>query len=124
MIYYCEKYSTTEDTVSDFDTYGTSSTKIVKEFFFCDLSGNLAYIKSNFGGISTMISCLEAVGLEMHDALVLVKGTECEVEHARGEVGDSMKSKLQNVLGRNNGHATVCKISDILSGKGVSLEKT
>jgi hypothetical protein len=33
-----------------------------------------------------------------------------------------MKSKLQNVLGRRDGYATLCKISDILIGNGVTLE--
>jgi hypothetical protein len=34
-----------------------------------------------------------------------------------------MKSKHQKVLGRNDGYATLCKISDILSGSGVTLEE-
>jgi hypothetical protein len=46
----------------------------LRELFSINLSGNLAYIKPNFGGISTTTSPLEAVGVEMHDALVLVKG--------------------------------------------------
>jgi hypothetical protein len=87
------------------------------------LSGNLAYIKSNFGGISTTISRLEAVGAEVHDALALVKSTECEVGHTCGKVADSVKSKLQKVLGRNDGCATLCKISDIQRGNGVTLEE-
>jgi hypothetical protein len=88
------------------------------------LSGNLAYIKTNFGSISTTISHLEAVGAEMHGTLVLVKSTECEVGHACGKVGASLKFKLHNVLGRNYGYAAaLCKISDIVSGNGVSLEE-
>jgi hypothetical protein len=72
----------------------------VKELFSSNLSGNMAYIKSNFGGISTTIFCLEAVGAEMHDAfLVLVKSILCEVGHACGKVGDSVKSKPLKVQG-------------------------
>jgi hypothetical protein len=108
-VHYCESYSTTEDIVSNFDSNEASSIKIVKELFSSTLSGNLAYTKSNFGGISTTISCLEAVGVDIHDALVLVHSTECEVWRAHGKVADSMKSKLQKVLGRNNGYATFCK---------------
>jgi hypothetical protein len=58
----------------------------VKGLFSSNLTGNLAYIKSNFGGISTTVSPLEAVGVEMHDTLVLVKSTVCEVLLARGKV--------------------------------------
>jgi hypothetical protein len=95
-----KKYSTTEGIVSDFESKEASSITIAKNFF-SNFSGNLAYIKSNFGGISTTISHLEAVGAEMHDALVLVKSTACEVGHTRDKLGDSVKSKLQNVLGRS-----------------------
>jgi hypothetical protein len=49
------------------------------ELFSSNLLGNLAYIKLNFGGLSTKMSRLEAIGAEMHDAFVLVKGTVCEV---------------------------------------------
>lgn len=62
------------------------------ELFSSNLKGNLAYIKSNFGGISTTTSCLEAGGAEMNDALVLVKSTESEVRHAQGKVADSMNT--------------------------------
>jgi hypothetical protein len=59
----------------------------------------------------------------MHDTLVLVKSTEFEVGHVRGKVGDRVKSKIQNVLGPNDGYTTLCKVSDILSGNGDALEE-
>jgi hypothetical protein len=43
-MYYCENYSTTEGTVSYFDSNEASSIKIVKILFSSNLSGNLAYI--------------------------------------------------------------------------------
>jgi hypothetical protein len=43
------------------------------------LSGNVACINSNAGGISTTNSPLEAVGTEMRDALFEIKRTEFEV---------------------------------------------
>jgi hypothetical protein len=89
-----KKHSTTENTVNNFDSNEASSIKIVKEMFSSNLSGNLTYIKSKFGGISTTISHLEAVCVEMHDDMVLVKRTECEVGHTRGKVRDSVKSKV------------------------------
>jgi hypothetical protein len=59
----------------------------------------------------------------MHDAFVLIKSTVCEVGHTCGKVADSVKYKLQKVLGRNDGCATLWKISDILSVSGVTLEE-
>jgi hypothetical protein len=72
-MYYCENYSTIEDTVRNFDSNEASAITIVNELFSSNLSGNLAYTKTNFGGISTTVSRLEAVGAEVHDALILVK---------------------------------------------------
>jgi hypothetical protein len=58
----------------------------VKELFSSDLSGKLAYIKSNFSIVSKTIACLEAVGVEMNDALDIVKSTEHALKQARGKV--------------------------------------
>jgi hypothetical protein len=49
--YYCENYSTIDDTVSNFNNNEVSSIKNVTDLFSSNLSGNLAYIKSHFGGI-------------------------------------------------------------------------
>jgi hypothetical protein len=85
------------------------------------LSGSLAYIKSNYGGIVTTISRLEAVGTDLHESLELINGVRCDIGPARGKIGDAVKSKLNTVLRRNDGYATMCKISDILSGNEVTL---
>jgi hypothetical protein len=83
----------------------------------------LVYIKSNFGAISIIISRLQADGAEMHVTLVLVKSTECEVQHTRGKVADSVKSKLQKAQDRNYGYVTLCKINDTLKCKWRTLEE-
>jgi hypothetical protein len=54
-------------------------------------------------------------------SLELIKGVECEIGRARGKIGDAVKSKLNTVLCRNDGYATMCKISDILSGNEATL---
>jgi hypothetical protein len=38
-------------------------------------------------------------------------------------VGDNVFAKLQSVLHRNEGYSTICKISDILSGKQATFEE-
>jgi hypothetical protein len=78
-------------------------------------------IKSNYGGIATTISRLEAVGTDLHESLELIKGVKCEIGRARGKIGDAVKSKLNAVLRRNNCYVTICKISDILSGNEAIL---
>jgi len=43
------------------------------------MSRNLAYIKANFCGISKSITRLETVGIELCDAVNIVKQTESEL---------------------------------------------
>jgi hypothetical protein len=64
-MYYCENYSVIENIAGDFDNNEASDIKSESNCFFSNLSGNLPYIKSKLGGISTTISRLEAVGSEM-----------------------------------------------------------
>jgi hypothetical protein len=61
-LYYCENYTAIEDIFKGFDSSESSSIRVVKELFSHSLSGNLAYIKSNFGAISSTVTRLEAVG--------------------------------------------------------------
>ena len=75
-----------------------SSVKFVRELFSSDLSGKLAYIKSNFLVVSKTIARLEAVGVDMNDALDIVKSAERAVEQARGKVAENVKNKFKKVL--------------------------
>jgi hypothetical protein len=88
--YYCETYTVIEEIVNNFDSSEAFSIKIVKELFSISLSGSLAYIKSNYGGIATTISRLEAVGADLHESLELIKGVECETGRAIGKIGDAV----------------------------------
>jgi hypothetical protein len=69
----------------------------------------------------TTISCLEAVGTDLHESLELVNGVACEIGRVRGQMGDAVKSKLNTVLRRDDGYAKMCKISDIRSGNEAIL---
>jgi hypothetical protein len=120
-MYYCENYSTIEKIVSELDRNEASSVKFVKELFYSDLSGKLAYIKSNFVVVSKTIACLEAVGVETNDALDIVKGTERAVEQSRDKVAENVKNKFKKVLERNCGFSVICKINGILCENGATL---
>jgi hypothetical protein len=100
-----KKYSTTENTVSDFDSNEAPSTKIVKDFFsqqFVRKPGLYKvklwrHINHNFSPGKSW--CRNAW------CFVLVKSTECEAGHTRGKVGDSVKFKqLCNIL-QNKRHS-------------------
>lgn len=122
--YYCTNYNVIEDVVNEFNEGEASSIKTAKTLFSnSTLTGDLAYIKSNFSIISTTITQLEETGVKLCDALHLVTNVESELTAARGKVGECVKAKLQRVLGRNEGYSTLCKIGDILSGKPVTFHE-
>jgi hypothetical protein len=119
---YCENYTAIEDIFKGFDSSESTFIRVVRELFSHSLSGNLAYIKSNFGAISSTITCLEAVGAQLRYSLELVKGAEHQIGQAHDKVADRVKSKLENVLFENNGCSALCKISEIFSGNEAQLE--
>jgi exonuclease VII small subunit len=102
-MYYCENYSTIEKIVSQLDSNEAPSVKFVKKLFSPDLSGKLAYMKSKFLVVSKTIARLEAVGVEMNDALDIVKRTERAVEQARGKVAENVKKQIQESTGAKLG---------------------
>ena len=59
------------------------------------MSRNLAYIKANSCGISKSITRLETVGIQLCDAINIVKQTESEL---CGEVANNVNAKLQMCL--------------------------
>jgi hypothetical protein len=119
--YYCTNYSEIEKIFIKFDTKESSSIKSVQEFFSVTMSKNLAYIKANFCGISKSITSLETVGIQLCDAINIVKQTESELSRVQGEVPNKLNAKLQSVLERNPGYSTLCRVSDILCGNEAEL---
>jgi hypothetical protein len=85
------------------------------------MSRNLVYIKANFCGVSQSITCLETVGIQLCDAINIVKQIESELSRVQGEVANKVKAKLQSVLGQNPGYSTLCKFSDILCGNEAEM---
>jgi hypothetical protein len=85
------------------------------------MSKNLAYIKANFCRISKSTTRLETVGIQLCDAINIVKQTESELSRVQGEVANKVNAKLQSVLERNPRYSTLCKVSDVLCGNEAEL---
>jgi hypothetical protein len=68
------------------------------------MSRNLDYTKTNFFGISKSITRLETVGIQLCEAINIVKQTESELSRVKGEVANKVNTKLQSVLERNPGY--------------------
>jgi hypothetical protein len=120
-MYYCESYSTIEKIFSELHSNEASSIKFVENLVSSDLSGKLAYIKSNFFVVSKTIAGLGAVGVEVNDALDIVKSTKHALEQARGKVAENVKNKFKKVLHRIYGFSIMCKINGIVGGNGATL---
>jgi hypothetical protein len=120
VMYYCENYSIIEKIVNELDSNEASSIKFVTEVFSSDLSGKLAYNKSNFLVVSKTIASLEAVGVEVNDALDIVKSEERAVEQACGKVAENVKHKFKKVLERNYRFSIICIINGIPGGNGAT----
>jgi hypothetical protein len=119
--YCCTNYSEIQQIFNKFDTKDSSSIKTVQELFSVTMSKNVAYIKENFCGISNSITRLETVGIQLCDAINIVKQTESELSRVQGEVANNVNAKLRSVLERNPGYSTLCKVSDILCGNEAEL---
>jgi hypothetical protein len=85
------------------------------------MSKKLAYIKANFCGISKSITRLETVGIQLCDAINIMKQTGSELSRVQGEVANKVNAKLQSALERNPGYSILCKCSDILWGNEAEL---
>ena len=94
----------------------------MQDSFSETLARNLAYIGSNFSGLSRAITRLETVGMELSDALNIVKQTESDLKQAKGKVAEKISDKLQRVLQSNLGYSTLCKISNVLNGLKAKFE--
>jgi hypothetical protein len=77
--YYCTNYSEIQKIFNKFDPKDSSSIKSVQELFSVTMSRNLAYMKANFCGILKSITRLETVGIQLCDAINIVKLTESEL---------------------------------------------
>jgi hypothetical protein len=69
--------------------------KSVQELFSVTMSRTLAYIKADFCGKSKSIARLETVGIQLCDAINIVKQTESELSQVQGEVANKVNAKLQ-----------------------------
>ena len=61
------------------------------------------------------------MGIQLCDAINIVKQTESELSRVQGEVANKVNAKLQSVHERNPAYSTLCKVSDILCGNEAEL---
>lgn len=120
--YYCEHFEIVKKVIDSFDSDSAASIKISQDLLsHSEIQGKLAYIRSNFGFLPRIITSLEQRGCPMSTQIELVKSVVSDLSRVKGEVGKLAFAKMENVLNKNSGYDTMCKISDVLSGKKYSF---
>ena len=75
----CTNYSEIEKIFNKFDRKDSSSIKTVQQLFSITMSKNVEYIKANFCGILKSITRLETGGIQLCEAIYIVKQKESEL---------------------------------------------
>jgi len=81
-----------------------------------NIKNQLVFIKSNFAYLPNTITSLEKQGLSLASSISLVEDARLRLTQINGELGMSIKTKIENVLIKNKGYQLLIKISNILSG--------
>lgn len=83
---------------------------------------DLAYIHSNFGGLSQAITKLETQGLTAQEAMEIFVGVRNEMDAALGEKGEIIRNKFEDIVQKNTAIDTIIKMCQILSGQNVECD--
>jgi hypothetical protein len=74
------------------------------------------YIRSNFGFLLESKKRLETQGLPLQESTDITKNASEKLSAVKGEVGESVSTKLQAVLKRNLGFSTFTNVCQVLNG--------
>ncbi|PSN51684.1 hypothetical protein C0J52_09598 [Blattella germanica] len=122
-VYHCNNYDTLKKIIHSFDPADATSIKTAQDLFtITNMKNDLAYLKSNFGFLSSKITQLEYSGIQLSDAVNIVKYTGQELKSAKGTVAANVSAKFVTVLEKNSGFFELYDISEILCGNKPSSD--
>lgn len=120
--YYCENFEKIKLIVNYFDDNDAVSIKNSKEYFSDqNIETQLVFIKSNFGFLPDLITRLEKQEIPLVDSISIVEEAKEKLITINGEMGKTIKIKIESVLSNNKGYQAVLKISEMLNGKEDTL---
>lgn len=120
-VYYCDNFQTVKCVVDSLEAQDARAIQIVQELFSdSEMKGRLAYIKANFGSLSSTITRLQERGVTLQKMIALVKTTEDALENVCGDIGELVSGKLKRVLQKNSGYKVLCSITRVLMGEDFS----
>lgn len=80
------------------------------------LPQDLAFVKANYGFINELLTKLETQGLELSESVELIQNLKTRINNIKGTTAERIKTKLGEVLRKNEGFNLLIKISNILRG--------
>lgn len=126
VLYYCKHFEIIKNIIDMLDENDAESIKKCKQILKTNnLEANLAFIKSNYGFISTSITRLETQGIALTESIKIIE-TTIECIHS-AKIGGSTQAKaiddkIKKVMEKNVGFDQLKKISIILSGQNESMD--
>ncbi|KAL4119186.1 hypothetical protein QTP88_012031 [Uroleucon formosanum] len=121
--YYCEHLSNIKKVILELEKNDSVAIKdAIKQVLNPSLETNLIYLKSNFGFIPSEITQLEASGMLLSESIKCIKKIESLIQKAPNKIGQTIATKMENVILNINRFKIVTNISEMLYGKGTRGE--
>ena len=93
-VYYCNNFQAVKSVVAALESRDGKAIQRAQELFSdSEMEGKLAYLKANFGFLSSTIAKLQESGVKLVTSIGLVKETEVTVGNVRDGVGEKQNKK-------------------------------
>lgn len=115
--FYADNFEAIKEIVNSFsdDSIAIRDCKIILNNI-ATLPQDLAFVKANYGFISELLTKLETQGLELSESVELIQNLKTRINNIKGTTAERIKTKLGEVLRKNEGFNLLIKISNILQG--------
>ncbi|KAE9536846.1 hypothetical protein AGLY_006908 [Aphis glycines] len=122
-LYYCEHFETVKSIVNSFKKDDAISIETAQKYIEQQhIQTQLVFIKSNFSFLPNAITCLEKQEMSLASSISIVEDAKIKLTQINGAQGTAVKTKIETVLGKNEGYKLMVKISNILSGDQENFE--
>ncbi|KAL4132498.1 hypothetical protein QTP88_009637 [Uroleucon formosanum] len=122
-MYYCENFKAIKKVVHLLDADDALAIGKVKKIMSeTDLESNLAFIYTNYGFLTTAITCLETQGTLLTDAIKTVENVENKLNTIKCSKGITIYKKFEEVIAKNLGFKILTKISKVMLGEEITMD--
>lgn len=115
-LFYAENFEKIKEIVCSFSDDSAVITNCKNILNKAQLPQELAFIKANYGFISELLTKLETQDMELSESIELIQSFKNRINNIKGTIGQRIKTKLEDVLRKNEGFTQLTKISNILQG--------